>query len=305
MALHRVGAGVSYSEAAVGSQVQTKGGGHATAQLVGNWVEVLGPVVAERWKETTWPETVVLDSREFHANQQGGSSGVVFTVMAVRGYESKKRHRLWALQAVPRATNALKWAAFQSLVPGTPVMAVTDDDSTTIGRIRRAFPHTAIRLCRFHLGENLWDKLERALPNQANHPARVAATGALDSLARSEAFLDVVDQYQARFFTTGKWRTNVSKLLTAEFAAEPLPDVRGNGAVEGDLRKIRELIGRRAFCFPDAERTSRFLELARLEISRRDSVDQYSADIRTFPDAGGPPSRQLAIADQHGPSLRI
>lgn len=305
VALQRVGAGMSYSEAAVRAQVQTKGGGHATAQLVGNWVEVFGPVVAERWKETTWPETVVLDSRTFHANQQGGGSGVVFTVMAVHGYESKKRHRLWAVQAVPGPPDGQKWAAFLSSLPGSPVMAVTDDDSTTIGGIRRAFPRTAIRLCRFHLGENLWDKLERALPNQANHPARIAAVGALDSLAQWEAFLDVVDQHQVSFFTPGKWRTHVSKLLTAEFAAEPLPDVRGNGAVEEDLRTIRDLIGRRAFCFRNAERTNRLLELARLEINRRDSVDQYSADIRTFLDAGGPPSRQLAIADQHGPSLRI
>ena len=39
------------------------------AQLVGNWTEVLSPVVAAEFAENEWPETMVLDATMVHGDE--------------------------------------------------------------------------------------------------------------------------------------------------------------------------------------------------------------------------------------------
>jgi len=298
---------MSYSEAGARAQLQASGGGAATAHLVGNWVETFSPVITRPRSEWEWPPVVVLDAKPYKVNLPGGGKGPAFTVLAVHGYLSPFRERdgrLWAVRAVPGAVTAAKWARFLQELSGSPVMAVTDHDTTTISGIRKAFPDTTVRLCRHHLGEILYGKLDSALPaGDDEHPLRQAARGALNSLERWRQFR--VDATAHGLFQVTNWITQVDRLLTAEFAVDDLPNVRGNGAVENDLRQLANVIGNRAFCFKNAERTNRLLQLARLHINREDDVDRYAADIRTHLEAGKDIATQGRIRDEWGaPSLR-
>ena len=83
------------------------------------------------------------------------------------------------------------------------------------------------------------------------------------------------------------WVLNHDAGLLTEFAAGPLPDHHSNGAAEAALREVRQLIGNRAFCFRNAERTNRLLELARLRLNKVDDVGHYAAEIRKYLEAGG------------------
>ena len=82
-ALVMVGQGVSYTEAADRVRVRNARGRVASgAQLVGNWVEVLGPAVAASRAETSWPETVVLDDTWFMVtNRRTGLISRAFSVL--------------------------------------------------------------------------------------------------------------------------------------------------------------------------------------------------------------------------------
>jgi hypothetical protein len=103
-ALVMVGQGVSYTETADRMRARNRRDRcECGAQLVANWVEVLGPVVGEEYAETSWPETVVLDSTWFTVtNRRTGSTTQAFAVLAVHGYPAgAKRGRSWALRATP------------------------------------------------------------------------------------------------------------------------------------------------------------------------------------------------------------
>lgn len=59
---------------------------------------------------------------------------------------------------------------------------------------------------------------------------------------------------------------------------------------------LREFIEPPAFCYPNAERTSRMLELVRLVLNRADDPTAYAAAIRVHLDAnGGRLTRQGSI----------
>ena len=71
------------------------------------------------------------------------------------------------------------------------------------------------------------------------------------------------------------------------------------------LNAIKGTIARRAFCYRNAERTNRLLELVRLAQNRTDDLELYAADIRRHLFEGGALDRQLQIRDPRGrPSLR-
>ena len=96
------------------------------------------------------------------------------------------------------------------------------------------------------------------------------------------------------------WTTVVEHETRPFGRASPfLPEDLSNGAVEKHLREVRNVIGERAFCFRNAERTNRLLELVRLRLHRTDDVDAYAADIRASL-SHQPPSAQLAIKDRRG-----
>jgi hypothetical protein len=56
---------------------------------------------------------------------------------------------------------------------------------------------------------------------------------------------------------------------------------------EAAIREVRDVLERRAFCFRNAERTNRLLELVRLRLNKVDDAGHYAAKIRQYLDAGG------------------
>ncbi len=70
------------------------------AQLVGNWTEVLSPVVAAEFAENKWPETMVLDATWFMVtNRRTGDRTRAFSLQAVYGYPAgQEKGRCGALR---------------------------------------------------------------------------------------------------------------------------------------------------------------------------------------------------------------
>jgi len=79
-----------------------------------------------------------------------------------------------------------------------------------------------------------------------------------------------------------------------------LPPHHASGAVDAALRGIREFMEPRAFCYRNAGRTNRMLELVRMRINLADDADAYAAAIRAYLDASGPLTAQGAIRDPVG-----
>lgn len=304
-ALVRVGRGMSYTEAAQRCRAQSRRGGRVSAQLVGNWVEVFAPVVATRYAEATWPETVACDSTPFFAPTPGNPSQEVFSVFVLWGYEQGAREgRAVAIVASTRR-NSGAWAKVFSSKRGQPTMLVSDGDQGILAGAA-VWPGTVWRPCRWHLRQNLDRQL--AAYNISTTPANPHPIG----LLAAKAFLDLLHwQAFARAVRTHggvnlvRWVTQTEPALLAEFAAGPLPRHYSNGAAEEALKDIRPVIEPRAFCYRNAERTNRMLELFRLRLNHWDNVNRYAADIRHYVTGGGPLSPQMQIVDPKGqPSLR-
>lgn len=105
----------------------------------------------------------------------------------------------------------------------------------------------------------------------------------------------------------GKWVKQRDELLTAEFAAGELPDHSSNGAIEQTLEALGRHIGPRAFCFRNAERTNRLLELVRLHHNGVDDTGRYANAIRKHLHAlhtGALPPQGLVRDPRGAPSLR-
>lgn len=80
-----------------------------------------------------------------------------------------------------------------------------------------------------------------------------------------------------------------------------LPDHHSTGALDEVLAKVREFMEPRAFCYRNAARTNRMLELVRLRLNRADDPLAYAAAIRAHLDAnGGRVACQGSIRDPRG-----
>jgi hypothetical protein len=306
-ALVRVGQGMTYSEAARRAKIRTRRGSTPTAQLVGNWVEVFGPIVTAARAETVWPETLVVDSKELHANKPGGGTGAVFTLLGVFGYETgQKKGRLLALKAVPGSATARKWAGLLGSVPGQPTMVITDRDLGAIKAVTEVFPDTVIRLCRWHLRRGLTNAVRIASGGLNTHPLRIAAETATDDLFEWNAFKTTAALYPHPAVVTfiNTYDNHLDDELVGGIGVA-LPDHWANGAVEQALFQVGETLEPRAFPLRNAERTNRLLELFRFQQNRWDDEGAYSEAIREYVTAGGPLTPQLSIKDPAGqPSLR-
>lgn len=307
LALHRVGRGMTYSEAARRARVRTSRGGHVSPQLVGNWIEVFAPVVTAALAETSWPETVILDAKPFSANTIGGGRGIVFTVLAAVGYDKgATKGRVLGLHAVPGSASIVKWGRFLQSLPGEPVLVVSDDDDAIHGAVEKTWPNATIRLCRYHLKKNLSGRLKPVMGNSGRLRIDRLHVDALDTPQGWAELKRVLPSFGDEALT--KFITNNEKRLDAEFSAPgPLPDHWGNGAVEQALQIVKARVGQRAFCLRNAERTNRWLELVRANLNRQDDVHAYAAAIRAHLDTPGRARlpKQLTVKDHLGlPSLR-
>jgi hypothetical protein len=298
-ALVAVGQGVSYTEAA--DRIRVLGGRGrvaAGAQMVANWVEVLGPVVAATHAETSWPQTVVPDSTWFDVtNRRTGDRSRAFAVLGAYGYPAgEPRGRTWALRASPRARQG-DWAQLLSSLPGAPELVVCDDDRAIINAVRQVWPNTFVKQCEHHLRAGVKDKMAAYGHTSYGHPMMELLNDAFRSPEGWQAFTDAATGIEVR-----AWIDAYDEQITEQVRRrDELPDRHTTGALDEVLAKIREAMEHRAFCYRNAERTNRMLGLVRLRLNRADDPAVYARAIRDHLDAnGGRLSPRGAIRDRRG-----
>jgi hypothetical protein len=162
-----VGTGASYYRAADRARVaacrRRLDGAHGGA-VVAEWLDVFGPPLLAQYAETEWPETLVLDSTRFMAdNVRTGTSQLAFNVLGAYGYPAKGRARVWALRASHQAT-AVEWEALlRSLDISKPPRLVITDGAVEIRNAVRAvwpelpgpsLPQPFVARCEHHLHVN-------------------------------------------------------------------------------------------------------------------------------------------------------
>lgn len=298
-ALVMVGQGVSYTEAADRLRARNRRDRFAGgAQLVANWVEVLAPVVAARHAEAAWPETVVLDSTWFMVtNTTMGTTTRAFSVLGAYGYEAgASTGRVWALRASPQQRFS-DWERLLRSLPGQPRMVVCDDDPAIHRAVARVWPQTFVKLCEHHLRAGAVRAMTPYGLTGYGHPAMGLLNDAFRSPAGWKAFKNGVTGIGVQ-----TWIAQYDQAITDQTKRRgALPDHHSTGALDETLAKVREFMEPRAFCYRNAERTNRMLELVRLRLNRVDHTSAYAAAIRAHLDAnGGRLGRQGAIRDTRG-----
>lgn len=118
-----VGTGASYLQAADRARVaarRTRLDGDRDGALVAEWIDLLAEVVIAPHAEHGWPETLVLDSTRFMAeNARTGIQTLAFNVLGAYGYPARGRPRVWALAASHQARTRTGWSSCAALMPLT------------------------------------------------------------------------------------------------------------------------------------------------------------------------------------------
>lgn len=297
-ALVMVGQGVSYTEAADRARVRNRHGRfEGGAQLVANWVEVLGPVVGAAHAESIWPETVVLDATWFMVtNTALGTTTRAFEVLGAYGYPADGAGRTWALRASPQARQT-DWVALLRSLPGEPRLVVCDDAAAIHNAVAKVWPNAFVKLCEHHLRAGAIKAMRPYGITSFGHPAMALLNDAFRSPAGWSAFKKGV-----KGIGIDRWIHSYDQAVKDQTKRRAkLPDHHSTGALDEVLAKVREFMEPRAFCYRNAERTNRMLELVRLRLNRADDPLAYAAAIRAHLDAnGGRVARQGSIRDPRG-----
>ncbi len=319
-ALVSVGQGMTYTEAAVRARRladrarldrdEAPKPTPKNGQTVSEWVGEFAPVVAARYEETEWPETIVCDSTRFlYTNSWTGRSKQLFCVLAVWGYPAGDPvGRLWRLSAGPTQGRDA-WAELLSELPGRPKLVVCDRDYGIIGGVQKhwgrgknAVPH---HLCEHHMFARAVAALDRDHIPFEDH-LHDLVKDAFHSLAGWEAFDQAVCS-DPRTPATRKWVKHWRKRMRAQTARRAtLPPHYSNGAVEAPLRTIAAMLDRRKFAFRNRARMIALLGLVRLRFLRADNERAYAEDIRAHLVAAGDQRarRYRGIYDPWGPSSK-
>jgi hypothetical protein len=299
-ALVMVGQGVSYTEAAQRSRVTAHKTSKAVgAQLVANWVEVLGPVVCEEWRPTAWPETVVLDSTNFIVtNSRTGDRSQAFAVLAAYGYEQgQSSGRLSALQA-KHLRKEEQWKEVLRSLPGEPVLVISDGAAEIHNAVAAVWPNAFVKRCEHHLYENAKDWMKVYGQTRFGSPGMELLNDAFKSPAQWRQFRSFAKDY----INLDAWAESLdATVLDQSSRRAKLPAHHSTGALDPRLAKVRATMKPRAYCYRNAERTNRMLELMRLRINLEDNADRYATAIREHLDAnGGRLISQGTVMDRRG-----
>jgi hypothetical protein len=301
-ALVSVGQGLSYTQASdrARRRIGRPETGVIGAQLVANWVEVLAPVATAPHAEVAWPETIIVDSTTFMvSNRAMHTTSLGFNLLAVWGYPAgERRGRLWAIRAAHEAKTADWMALFQSL-PGTPALIVCDLARAPASAARALWgssePH--VKYCEWHLRRSAAELMRSHGITSFGSPEMTLLNQAFKSQQGWWAFKKMA----AKYTHVDEWVHRHDAQITDQVTQrDKLPPHHASSAVDAALRRTREFMEPRAFCYRNAERTNRMLELVRLRINRADDADAYAATIRAYLDAGGRLTAQGTIRDPTG-----
>ncbi|KAA0235047.1 MAG: hypothetical protein JJLCMIEE_01535 [Acidimicrobiales bacterium] len=270
----------------------------AGAQLVANWVEVLAPVVTAASAETAWPETVVLDSTWFMVTSTWtNTSTQAFCVLGAYGYPSSGPGRTWVLRATPEG-KARQWRQLLRSLAGEPRMIICDDDPSIVATVSSVWPDAFIKSCEHHLRKSVLRAISPYGLDGYGSEAMVRLNTAFHNVASWRAFARTV---AGRGIGIDAWLDrNSDRVLDQVRQRRRLPQHHSTGAIEEVLASVRGFMAPRAFCYRNAERTNRMLELVRARFNRNDDPELYANAIRALAAHGGGLPTQGRIRDKAG-----
>ncbi len=283
-------------------------------QLVGNWVEVFGPVIAEAYRQAAWPERVAADSKAFRHTRRAGGQHLWALLVAVGYPAGSSKPSVSATRACGHATTAAYQDLFASL-GGQPALLVSDGGTAITGAAASVWgPATQLFRCEWHLERNIREAAATGLLDDPTHPITQAMPWALKSPAGWAEFKSRVAAastagvWAGRLTRLDKWVTTNDALLSAQTANRPRRGPTSVGPVEAVLNEFGRRLGDRAVLFRNAQRTNALVSLMALDMAGRSSERDWAELIRAHLAARSgvaPQQRQHDDARTAVPSLWV
>lgn len=307
-ALIDVSKGVSYTEAARRVRMNywgRDGTGRLRAnsvengQSVSDWLNQFGPVISERYAESSWPETIILDSTEYkYLDPRTGVLSQLFVVLAAWGYEAgSPQGRLWRVEARPNDRTA-DWVAFLRALPGTPKSVVYDGERSIRQASRQHFGNLVpTHICEHHLHVNVLKALAVDEAKGLTGPPRALLNDAFHGPKEWQAFRTATQQSGGQALK--KWVAYWDQIITSQTGLRRiLPAHYSTGPLDRALDTIRQATESRKWTFRNRERMNQLLDLIRLRINRRDNPEAWAELIRQHLEANnGKPVRARQLSD--------
>ncbi|MBK5248052.1 MAG: hypothetical protein JJE50_01260 [Actinomycetales bacterium] len=271
--------------------------------MVAEWLDVLAPVVLDAHAETSWPETLVLDSTRFMSrNVRTGNQELAFNVLGAYGYPAKGhgRPRVWALAAYHHAT-AAEWVDFlRALETTSPPRLVITDGADELGYAVRqvwparpspSFPVPFLSRCEHHLRENVGEELAA---DRVDHWGSARMTLLNDAFRSPDGWEKFAGSVWPKHANAWKWVSANADLVTTQVGVRHLlPDHHCTAALDAHPGTVRDFLDSRSFVLRNARRTTTMLGLVRLHLNGVDNTRRYSELLRAHLDArGGVPPEQ-------------
>ncbi len=304
-ALAAVGAGASYQRAALRARASSgrpllegAWGGNSVAE----WLDTCAPVVTAEQEESTWPETLVLDSTRFMVtNTWTQTTSLAFNVLGAYGYPASGhgRPRVWALAAYHRATH-VEWEDFlRRLDTSTAPTLVISDGVAEIGNaVQHVWPGSAsaptpfVLRCEHHLRENAHEALRA---DGLDHWGSVRMTALNDAFRSPQGWAAFKETIWPKHAASFQWVQDNDAQVLAQVAARPLlPAHYSTAALDAHLGTVRDFLDSRSFVLRNQSRTTAMLGLVRLHLNGTDSVVRYATALRAWLEShhGTPPAQR-------------
>jgi hypothetical protein len=283
-------------------------------QLVGDWVEVFAPVIYDRERRTSWPQTgsLVLDHlgfrvRGYDEHGRPKTGPVAFNVLAALGYEDG-HWQLWRLASSP-TVNAADWAAFLSGLDGAPRRVVTDGHSGTIAAVRTLWPEAELYRSDWHLKQALQDELVRA-KQHGNTRLQRALDRAFINRYFWEHFCVVAHRFGGK--RVNDWIDRYEHIVIDQFGRRSTDPKRKLGnptttaVLEPRLEQVKAWVTPRAHALRNRDRFDLLLMLMQLQLNEQANEATYARYARDWLLChGGRPivPRRAVTDDRDNPSL--
>lgn len=312
-ALLDVGNGLTYTEAAARARATAGRGPYSAAQpngaLVAEWIDVLAPLLVGAHAETSWPETVVVDSTNFIiSNVRMGTSKQAFAIVAVYGYPRESAGGqllgLYATHEHLAESYGEAFAYFESLgnqrlgasgAWAPPTMLLTDGEWALLNGMTSYWnagtgpdcgtggaPYA--KRCEWHLRKNAKKALKLAGITSLDHPIQSVLGAAFQSLAGWDAFCVAAQEFPQIARYTAR---NDAQVRDQVVRRATLPQHHSSAALETVLERVRQQVERRSFAFRNQRRTNLLLGLMRNHEIRVDDLDHYTELLREAARASG------------------
>ncbi len=163
--------------------------------------------------------------------------------------------------------------------------------------VAKVWPEAFHKLCEHHLREGARRQLEPYGLTSFGHRSMELLNDAFRTRDGWEAF----KSDHGGGVKLQAWVEANDAVITEQVTSrDGLPQHHSTGALDECLAKVREFVEPRAFCYRNAERTNRMLDLVRLRLNKADDPRHYAAAIRTWLEKNRRLPEQGTIRDARG-----